>query len=91
MALLVTDQGEIDSLRTLLNATHQIPRNLVLKLYTSNTTPAESDVPALVVTLNHITQPIAVVMVLHQPLVILSVLTTELRKIKSLVSNMVFS
>ena len=46
MALLVTDQGEIDSLRTLLNATHQIPRNLVLKLYTSNTTPAESDTPA---------------------------------------------
>lgn len=46
MALLVTDQGEIDSLRTLLNATHRIPRNLVLKLYTSNTTPAESDVPA---------------------------------------------
>ena len=27
MALLVTDQGEIDSLRTLLNATHKIPRN----------------------------------------------------------------
>ena len=46
MALLVTDQGEIDSLRTLLNATHQIPRNLVLKLYTSDTTPAESDVPS---------------------------------------------
>ena len=46
MALLVTDQGEIDSLRTLLNSTHQIPRNLVLKLYTSNTTPAESDVPS---------------------------------------------
>ena len=46
MALLVTDQGEIDSLRTLLNATHTIPRNLVLKLYTSNTTPAESDVPS---------------------------------------------
>ena len=46
MALLVTDQGEIDSLRTLLNATHQIPRNLVLKLYTSNTTPAEADVPS---------------------------------------------
>ncbi len=46
MALLVTDQGEIDSLRTLLNATHQIPRNLVLKLYTSNTTPLESDVPS---------------------------------------------
>ena len=47
MALLVTDQGEIDSLRTLLNATHKIPRNLVLKLYTSNTTPAESDVPSV--------------------------------------------
>jgi len=47
MALLVTDQGEIDSLRTLLNATHKIPRNLVLKLYTSNTTPSESDVPAV--------------------------------------------
>ena len=46
MALLVTDQGEIDSLRTLLNATHKIPRNLVLKLYTSDTTPAESDVPS---------------------------------------------
>ncbi len=46
MALLVTDQGEIDSLRTLLNATHQIPRNLVLKLFTSNTTPSESDVPS---------------------------------------------
>ena len=47
MALLVTDQGEIDSLRTLLNATHQVPRNLVLKLYTSNTTPSESDVPSV--------------------------------------------
>ena len=46
MALLVTDQGEIDSLRTLLNATHKIPRNLVLKLFTSNTTPAEADVPS---------------------------------------------
>ena len=46
MALLVTDQGEIDSLRTLLNATHTIPRNLVLKLYTSNTTPSEQDVPS---------------------------------------------
>ena len=45
MALLVTDQGEIDSLRTLLNATHNIPRNLVLKLYTSNNDPLEADVP----------------------------------------------
>lgn len=46
MALLVPNIGEVDSLRTLLNATHQIPRNLVLKLFTSNTTPAEGDVPA---------------------------------------------
>ena len=46
MALLVTDQGEIDSLRTLLNSTHSIPRNLVLKLFSSNTDPVEeSDVP----------------------------------------------
>ena len=47
MALLVTDQGEIDSLRTLLNATHQIPRNLVLKLYTApSTAPLETDTPS---------------------------------------------
>ena len=47
MALLVTDQGEIDSLRTLLNATHEIPRNLVLKLYTGPATaPTEQDVPS---------------------------------------------
>jgi len=47
MALLVTDQGEIDSLRTLLNATHQIPRNLVLKLYTGpSVAPTEQDVPS---------------------------------------------
>ena len=47
MALLVTDQGEIDSLRSLLNATHEIPRNLVLKLYTGPATaPTEQDVPS---------------------------------------------
>ena len=47
MALLVTDQGEIDSLRTLLNSTHEIPRNLVLKLYTApSTAPSEQDVPS---------------------------------------------
>ena len=47
MALLVTDQGEIDSLRTLLSATHQIPRNLVLKLYTApSIAPTEQDVPS---------------------------------------------
>ena len=47
MALLVTDQGEIDSLRTLLNSTHQIPRDLVLKLYTGpSTAPTEQDLPS---------------------------------------------
>ncbi len=46
MPLLVPNIGEADSLRTLLNATHTIPRNLVLKLFSSNTTPAESDVPS---------------------------------------------
>ena len=47
MALLVTDQGEIDSLRTLLNATHEIPRNLILKLYTGPAIPpTEQDVPS---------------------------------------------
>ena len=46
MALLVPNIGELESLRYLLNATHQIPRNLVLKLFTSNTTPAEGDVPS---------------------------------------------
>lgn len=54
MALLVPNIGEIESLRYLIaqnnhvpNLSHQSPRNLVLKLFTSNTTPAESDVPSL--------------------------------------------
>ena len=46
MALLVPNIGEVESLRYLLNSTHQIPRNLILKLFTSNTTPAEGDVPS---------------------------------------------
>ena len=46
MALLVTDNGEIDSLRNLLNYNQQIPRNLILKLFTTNTTPGESDTPS---------------------------------------------
>lgn len=46
MALLVPNIGELESLRYLLNATHEIPRNLILKLFTSNTTPAEGDVPS---------------------------------------------
>ena len=45
MALLVSDSGELQSLRYLVNSNRNIPRNLILKLYTSNTTPAESDVP----------------------------------------------
>lgn len=50
MALLVHDKGELQSLRYLVNSDHTIPRNLVLKLYTSshNTdgSPAEGDVPS---------------------------------------------
>lgn len=46
MALLVTDNGEIDSLRNLLNQNQAIPRNLILKLFTTNTYPAESDTPS---------------------------------------------
>ena len=46
MALLVTDNGEIDSLRNLLNANQEIPRNLILKLFCTNTTPTESDTPS---------------------------------------------
>ena len=46
MALLVTDNGEIDSLRNLLNYSQNIPRNLILKLFTTDTYPAESDTPS---------------------------------------------
>lgn len=46
MALLVPDSGELQSLRYLVNSNHQIPRNLILKLFSSNTTPAEGDVPS---------------------------------------------
>lgn len=46
MALLVTDNGEIDSLRNLLNYNQSIPRNLILKLFTTNTYPNESDTPS---------------------------------------------
>jgi hypothetical protein len=54
MALLVPDIGELESLRYLIaqnnhtaSLSEQSPRNLVLKLFTSNTTPAESDVPSV--------------------------------------------
>lgn len=50
MALLVHDNGELQSLRYLVNSNSNIPRNLILKLYTSshNTdgSPAEGDVPS---------------------------------------------
>lgn len=46
MALLVTDNGEIESLRNLLNYNQAIPRNLILKLFTTNTYPIESDTPS---------------------------------------------
>jgi len=44
MALLVPNVGEELALKALLN--HTAPQNLVLRLYTSNTTPAESDTAA---------------------------------------------
>jgi hypothetical protein len=53
MALLVPNIGELESLRYLVAQNNhttslldQSPRNLVLKLFTSNTTPGESDVPS---------------------------------------------
>jgi len=50
MALLVHDNGELQSLRYLVNSNSNIPRNLILKLYTSshntNGSPAEGDVPS---------------------------------------------
>lgn len=53
MALLVPNIGELESLRYLIaqnnhtaSLVDQSPRNLVLKLFTSNTTPAETDVPS---------------------------------------------
>jgi hypothetical protein len=54
MALLVPNIGELESLRYLVaqnnhtaSLADQSPRNLVLKLFTSNTTPGEADVPGI--------------------------------------------
>lgn len=41
MALLVPNVGEVLALKNFLN--HTAPQNQTLKLYTSNTTPAETD------------------------------------------------
>ena len=50
MALLVHDNGELQSLRYLVNGNNNVPRNLILKLYTSshntNGTPLEGDIPS---------------------------------------------
>lgn len=53
MALLVPAIGEVESLRYLIGANNHVPdlsttnpRNLILKLYSSNTTPADDDVPS---------------------------------------------
>lgn len=53
MALLVPNIGELESLRYLIaqnnhtaSLADQSPRNLVLKLFMSNTVPAETDVPS---------------------------------------------
>lgn len=52
MTLIVPQIGEVESLRYLVGANNHIPelreaapRNLILKLYSDNTTPADSDVP----------------------------------------------
>jgi hypothetical protein len=54
MALLVPNIGELESLRYLVaqnnhtaSLADQSPRNLILKLFTSNTTPGEADVPGI--------------------------------------------
>ena len=53
MALLVPNIGELESLRYLINNNNHVldrednaPRDLILKLYSSDTTPAEGDVPS---------------------------------------------
>lgn len=46
MALLVPDSGELQSLRYLINSNKNVPRNLILKLFSSNTTPNESSAPS---------------------------------------------
>lgn len=53
MALVVPNIGELESLRYLINQSNSVadrednaPRDLVLKLFTSDTTPAEGDVPS---------------------------------------------
>ena len=53
MALLVPNIGELESLRYLVNQSNHVldrednaPRDLLLKLCTSNTVPAETDVPS---------------------------------------------
>lgn len=44
MALLFPNNGEGDALQYLVN--RAAPENLILRLYTSNTTPAETDIAA---------------------------------------------
>lgn len=53
MALVVPNIGELESLRYLINQSNSVadrednaPRDLVLKLFTSDSTPAEGDVPS---------------------------------------------
>lgn len=45
MSLLVPNDGELQTLRYLVNSEENVPRNLILKLFSSNTTPAEGDAP----------------------------------------------
>ena len=84
MALLVPNIGEIESLRYLIAQNNFVadledtsPRNLVLKLFTSNTTPAEGDVPSQTAYFGLILMVTSMVTELPQILVIPNVWITE--------------
>ena len=84
MALLVPNIGEIESLRYLIAQNNFVadledtsPRNLVLKLFTSNTTPAEGDVPSQTAYFSLILMVTSMVTELPQILVIPNVWITE--------------
>ena len=64
MALLVPNIGELESLRYLLNATHEIPRNLILSFYTSNTILLKEMFLHRLLTMNHMLMVTPMVMVL---------------------------
>ena len=95
MALLVPNIGEIESLRYLIAQNNFVqdledtsPRNLVLKLFTSNTTPAEGDVPSTTAYFGHTLMVTPMVMERQQIQVIPIAWITE--QIRITLSSMVF-